>query len=137
MYDEIVLIDRIASETGYNVSYAEDTTIESSPVTGTAPKVYVGHIGIKVNQTTKDVYANGYNELENPSVLLTSIQFVCERAELTEVRTNIANAYKGFTPYTNDEDFSSLVFIEAHAIAKTGTKIWWQEIVGLIFPRIS
>jgi hypothetical protein len=137
MYDESLLMNVIRTNTGYSVEYAEDSTIDLINVnTVKTPRVYVGHIGIKL-EYPQYVYANGYNELENPEILLTSIQFICERSSLAVVRTNIANAYKGFTPFAGDSDYSSLVFIEGNMVAKTGTKVWWQEVVGLIFPRIS
>lgn len=137
MYDESLLMDVIRSQTGYSVDYAEDNTIDLINVnTVTAPRVYVGHIGIKV-QYPQNMYSNGYNELENPEILLTSIQFICERSILATVRTNIADSYNGFTPFVNDKEFSSMIFIEGNMVAKTGTKVWWQEVVGIIFPRFS
>jgi hypothetical protein len=127
----------IRTKTGYTVDYAEDSTIDLINVnTVSSPRVYIGHIGIKV-EYPQHIYSNGYNELENPEILLTSIQFICERNILATTRTNIANAYKGFTPFPNDGDYSSIVFIEGNMVAKTGTKVWWQEVVGLIFPRFS
>ena len=137
MYDESLLIDRIALHTGYIVDYAEDSTIDTlDPMSVTTPRVYIGHIGIKP-QHAQDVAINMYNGLENPSILYTTIQFVCERAELVSTRTAIAEAYAGFTPFVNDSDFSSVFLVEGNMIVKTGTKVWWQEVVGLVFPRIS
>lgn len=137
MYDESLLMNVIRTKTGYTVDYAEDSTIDLINVnTVSSPRVYVGHIGIKV-EYPQHIYSNGYNELENPEILITSIQFICERSALATTRTNIANAYKGFTPFPNDGDYSSIVFMEGNMVAKTGTKVWWQEVVGLIFPRFS
>jgi len=137
MYNEQLLIDVIKSKTSYIVELAEDSTIELVNVNSvTTPRVYVGHLGIKP-ENPNNYHVNGYNEFENPSILLTSIQFICDRNQLAEVRTNIAEAYRNFTPFAGDSDYSSLIFMEAQAIAKTGNKMWWQEIVGLIFPRIS
>lgn len=137
MYNEQLLIDVVKAKTGYFVELAEDRTIDLVNInTITSPRVYIGHIGVKPEHPN-DFHVNGYNEYDNPSILLTSIQFVCERDSLTEVRSNIAEAYKNFTPFEGDSEYSSLIFMEAQAIAKTGTKIWWQEVVGLIFPRIS
>jgi len=137
MYDESLLISVLSAKTGYSVSFAEDSTVDLINVnTVNTPRVYVGHIGIKV-QYPQNIYSNGYNELENPEVLYTSIQFICERNSLATVRNNIADAYKGFTPFDGDKEFSSMVFIEGNMVAKTGTKVWWQEVVGIIFPRFS
>ncbi len=137
MYDESLLIAHIASVTDFFVDYAEDSTIDTiDPMSVTTPRVYIGHIGIKP-QSVADTAINMYNGLENPSVLYTTIQFICERAELVSTRTAIAEAYAGFTPFINDSDFSSLFFVEGNMIVKTGTKVWWQEVVGLVFPRIS
>jgi len=137
MYDESLLIARIAQQTGFIVDYAEDSTIDTlDPMSVTTPRVYIGHIGIKP-QHANDTAINMYNGLENPSILYTTIQFVCERSSLVSTRTAIAEAYAGFTPFVNDSDFSSLFFVEGNMIVKTGTKVWWQEVVGLVFPRIS
>lgn len=137
MYDESLLITHIASATGFIVDYAEDSTIDTiDPNSVTTPRVYIGHIGIKP-QSAQDTAINMYNGLENPSVLYTTIQFICERSSLVATRTAIAEAYAGFTPFVADSDYSSLFFVEGNMIVKTGTKVWWQEVVGLVFPRIS
>ncbi len=134
MYPEITLMNLIATATGYTVKYAEDSAIDLLGTTGTV--VYVGHLGIKL-QYPEQLWANGYNELENPEILYTTIQYVCNRTDWHTVRANIAAAYQGFTPFPNDSDYSSMVFVEANVIAKSNTRIWAQEITGLIFPRIS
>ncbi len=134
MYPEITLINLIATATGYTTKYAEDSTIDLLGTTGTV--VYVGHLGIKL-QYPENLWANGYNELENPEILYTTIQYTCNRTDWHTVRSNIAAAYKGFTPFPNDSDYSSMVFIEASVIAKSNSRIWAQELVGIIFPRIS
>jgi hypothetical protein len=137
MYNESLLISRIQTLTGYSTTYAEEATLDSaSLLETTAPKVYVGHRGIKLKYPDQ-LWANGYTEFDNPQILITDILFLCERLTLDTVRTNIYNAYIGFTPFPNDSDFSSLVFIESNVLVKTRTKIWVQEVVGLIFPRIS
>jgi len=135
MYAESLLMDVIRTATGYTVDYAEDSTIDLLGA-DTITKVYVGHLGIKL-QYPNQLWADGYNELENPEILYTTIQYVCNRVNWHIVRSNIAAAYKGFTPFPNDSDYSSMVFVEASVIAKTNTKIWAQELVGIIFPRIS
>lgn len=137
MYNEILLIELIRDKTGYEVAYAPDQTIDLIGVNATDnPKVYVGHIGIKL-QHPEYLWSNGYNELENPEILLTHIQFICRRDEFAEVRTAIAEAYRGFTPFPNDSNYSSMVFIEANVVAKTSSKLWISEVVGIIFPRFS
>ena len=137
MYDESLLIQRITTQTGFIVNYAEDATIDmTDPSQVTTPRVYIGHIGIKP-QNAQNTVTNMYEGLENPSILYTTIQFICERNSLTATRTAIANAYAGFTPFVNDSDYSSLFFVEGNMLTRVGTKVWWQEVVGLIFPRIS
>ncbi len=137
MYNEIELINLIKTKTGFDTDFAPDATVNLlSATTSSAPKVYIGHIGIKL-QHPEQLWANGYNELENPEILLTHIQYVCERSSWAETRIAIANAYKGFTPFPFDSDYSSMVFVESSIVATTSTKIWASEVVGIIFPRIS
>jgi hypothetical protein len=135
MYAESLLITRLQT-TGYIVEYAEDTSTDLINIVSTTPRVYVGHVGIKL-QYPNQLWSNGYNELDNPEILLTSIQYICDRINWHTVRSNIAAAYKGFTPFANDGDYSSMVFVEASVLAKTNTKVWGQELVGIIFPRFS
>ncbi len=137
MFPESYLIDQIKSSTVYtDVTLAEDSVVDLIHQPLIEPRIFVGHLGIKL-QFPDGVWANGYRELENNEMLLTSIQWICSREDLPTVRTAIKKAYTGFSPYPNDGNFSSLVFMEASVVAKTSTKAWWQEIVGLVMPRIS
>lgn len=137
MFDESYLISRIKQKTGYqDVSYAEDSDINLIHLDVTSPRIYVGHLGIKL-QHPENLYANGYTELDNPEVLVTAIQFLCARSDLAKVRTKIKNAYIGYSPFPDDANYSSLVFLEASMVAKTSTKVWWSELIGLVMPRVS
>lgn len=137
MFEEKLLIDRIKSLTGYDTQLAIDAAINAvTEANDKTIKVFVGHIGIHV-QHKEYIYANGYNELENPQVLLTEIRIVCPRSELVTVRTNVANAYKNFSPFPFDSNYSSLVFMEAKLLSSTNNKINWSEYVGLVFPRFT
>lgn len=137
MYDELYLINQIKTSTGFtDVDYADETLIDLIHQELTAPRVFVGHLGIKLQQP-ENMYANGYNELENPEVLVTGIQFICQRSALAATRIAIKAAYTAFSPFPSDGDYSSLVFLEASTVAKTSTKIIWQELVGLVMPRVS
>jgi hypothetical protein len=136
MYDESILISQIKTSTGYtNVDYSVETTIDMIETDATLPRILVGHLGIRPEHPNQQ-YSNGYSELENPEILHTAIQFICLRTQLTTVRNAIKIAYTKFSPIDNP-DYSSLIFLEANVIAKTNDKIWWQEIVGCIFPRIT
>jgi len=137
MFDEKVIIDIIKTNTPYkDVQYAEETSIDLIHQELAAPRVYVGHLGIKL-QAPEDMQANGYNELDNQEILLTSILFICKRSELATVRNNIKAAYIKKSPYPDDSDYSSFMFLEASTVAKTSTKIIWQEIIGTLMPRVS
>lgn len=137
MFDESYLIDVIKNNSPYSdVDYADDSTIHLPHIELITPKIFVGHLGIQL-QNKEDTVADGYHEIENSEVLLTAIQVLCLRKELATVRTNIKKAYSGKSPFLDDSDYSSLVFMEASVVAKTSDKIWWQEIVGLIMPRVS
>jgi len=137
VYDEIELINVIIASTGYtNVGYAEETSAIDIHDNLLAPRIQVGHEGIKL-RNSEDTFSNMYSEIENQELLVTAIQFQCLRKDLAVVRTAIKQAYQGFTPYPNDSDYSSLSFLEAKVVMKTSDKIWWQEVVGLVMPRIS
>ncbi len=134
MFDETVLRDHISTVTGYSTALTSGLMVDtmlSSPVT----KVYVGHKGIKVKHP-EFLYANGYDEVENPCILITIVQIVCARSEFTTVRTAVQQAYKDFSPIDN-ADFSRLFFIEGNVLATTDSKILYEEFVGLMFPQIT
>jgi len=137
MFDEIYLINLIKDNTTYtNVWYADDNNIDLVHIDLLEPRILVGHLGIK-RQFPEDLEADGYHELQNQEILLTSIQLLCNRSDLSTVRTDIKKAYTGKSPYPTDGSYSNLVFMEASVIAKTGDKIWWQEILGLHMPQIA
>jgi len=137
MFDEIFLIDLIKSANPtYTVEYARDSDIDNIHKVVIQPLVYVGHVGIK-RQFPEDFIADGYHELDNSEILITTIQFLCKRAALVETRANIKRAYEKQSPFPNDSNYSSIVFMEASVVAKTGVNVWWQEIVGTVMPRIS
>lgn len=137
MLDEIFLINRIKSETGYtDVQYAVDSVSDLHKVALTQPKIYVGHLGIKLRYP-QNLDANGLVEIENPELLITAIQILCRREDLSEVRQKVKDAYVGYSPYPQDSDYSSITFLEATVVAKTNEKIWWQEVIGLEIPRVS
>jgi len=137
VYEEQLLINRIKSLTGYSAELALDMAIQgATEVNDTATKVFVSHIGIQV-QHKEFIFSNGYAELENPEVLLTEIRIVCPRDKLVTARTAVANAYKGFTPFPFDSNFSSIVFMEAKLLSSYSNKVNWSEYVGLVFPRFS
>ena len=135
MYDENWLVQLIKDETGYtDVSLAEDSVIDLTHEPLLTPKIYIGHLGIKL-ENPEDMHADGFKELENSEVLITAIQFLCLRSELPTVRTAIKAAWSNKSPFPNNSNFSSLFFMEASTVAKTSNKIWWQELIGLTMPR--
>lgn len=136
MYNESVLIDLLASKTGYITSYSPGRQIDLISTNEELPRLYVGHLGIQLQH--KDyLFSNGYAEYDNPEILLTEINYVCLRDNWADVRMNIRNAYTGFSPFPNDSDYSSLTFVEALSKGETNKKVWWSEVIGLIMPRIS
>ena len=136
MYDEKLLMDKIFEETGIPTSYTREATQDLLNNHEPVPRIYVGHIGIKL-QYPEELFANGYSELENQELLVTTIQLICLRTELHIIRPKIKNAYTGFSPFANDANYSSIVFISADTVAATNKKIWWVETVGCVMPRIS
>ena len=137
MMSEQYLIDLIKSKTPYtNVDFATDVGIDLVHTDATVPRIYVGTMGIKL-QYPETFFADSYKEAENQELQVTSIQFICLRSDLPTVRANIKNAYSGESPFPDDSNYSTLAFMEASVIAKTGTKVWFQENIGLVMPRLS
>lgn len=137
MYEEQLLIDRIKTSTGYSVELAIDSAInEITENNNKETKIFVGHIGIQ-KQHKETIFANGYEELEDPQILVTEIRIVCLRSQLVTVRTAIASSYRGFSPFPFDSNFSSLAFIEAKLLSSYNNKVNWSEYVGMVFPKFS
>jgi hypothetical protein len=138
MYPEELLIEVIKENTIYtNVSISEETDINIIAIPDALlPKIDVGHIGIKI-ENTADMSANAYDRIQNPQLLITQVKFICKRVDWVEVYNNIQAAVVGFTPYPNDATFGDLNFIEAFPITKAGDRVYWAIHYALQFPRIS
>lgn len=136
MYEESLLIAHLATATGYTVEYADDSIKDMSALGETLPTIYVGHLGIKPFQESSEItIASGYASLESRNILSTSISFICARSNFVTVRTAIKNAYETFT--VTDVNYSSLFLISGNVLAGTAAKIWYREVVGMIFPRVK
>ena len=139
MFSEQWLVDLIIAETGYfEVELAEDTGMDQfeEEITLGNPRVTVGHLGIGL-QKSQDFIFDTFHEIDNAEVLTTEIKFLCLREELPQVRAAIKTAYTGKSPYPADEGYGTIGFLGGKVVAKTNTKIVWQETVGFIMPRIS
>lgn len=136
MYNERTLINRLQTETGYTVTYSPGRQVDLLSTNETLPRLYVGHLGIQLFDKNT-LFSNGYVEYENPEILLTEVNYVCLRSNWAEVRTKIRAAYTGYSPFPDDADYSSITFVEAMIKGETNTKVWWNEVVGLVMPRIS
>jgi hypothetical protein len=136
MYSEQLLMDYIVTATGYEISLAEELSIKQTSHEVTIPKIQIGHYAIK-NQHPEHLFADGYKELEDSKILLTSLRFICLRTELATVWNTLYEAYRGFTPFPLDSDYSHIIYIEGNAVAKTHQHIIWEDILGIAFPRVS
>lgn len=139
MYKEEWLIDIIKNHTSpqyRDVNLAEETIADWVQLPLITPKIYVGHLGIKL-QYPESIWADAYSEHDNQEMLITTIQVLCKRADYPEVRTNIKTAYTGKTPFPEDANYSNLAFVEHSVVAKTGNKLHFQEVVGLIMPQLA
>ncbi|GEM_PF-5524462 len=131
------LIDTLKSRTGYrDIRYAQDSQVDLLNSHNIDPIILVGHLGIQL-QNPEDYIADGFHEIENSEILTTAIQFICRREILSEVRDKVKYGYSNQSPFGNDSNYSSLLFLRAEVVAKTNTKIWWSEVIGLIMPRVS
>jgi hypothetical protein len=136
MYNEAVLVARLADITGYTVTVSPGKQVDLINTTETLPRLYVGHLGIQL-QDKSNLFANGYMELENQELLVSEINYVCARDTWADTRKAIRQAYTGWSPFENDSNYSSLTFVEAICKGETNKKVWWSEVVGLVMPRIS
>ena len=134
MFEETALIYVIAAATGFSCKPTTDVTVQSLD-SSALPRVYVGHKGIKV-KFPEFLFANGYEEFDNPKILLTKIQIICLRSVFVATVQAVQEAYKNFSPI-NNADYSKLFFIQGDVLATTENSIWYEEEVGLIFPQIN
>jgi hypothetical protein len=133
MFEESQLIDLIGAETGFATKPTSDKVVQSMDAAG-APRVYVGHKGIRVKYP-EFLFANGYEEIDNPKILLTRIQIVCLRSVFVATVQAVQEAYRNFSPI-NNSDYSKLFFIDGQVLTTTESSIWYEEEVGLIYPAI-
>jgi len=133
MFEESALIDLIMAETGFVTKPTSDKVVQTLDSSG-APRIYVGHKGIRVKHP-EFLFANGYEEYDNPKVLLTKIQIICLRSVFVATVQAVQEAYRNFSPI-NDSDYSKLFFIDGQILATTENSIWYEEEVGLIYPAI-
>jgi hypothetical protein len=134
MFEESQLIDLIEASTGFVTSQTTDSVVQTLNSIS-SPRVYVGHKGVMV-KNPNFLFANGYEEYDNPKVLLTKIQIICLRSIFVDTLLKVQAAYKNFSP-VNDADYSRLFFIQGNVLANTENSIWYEEEVGLIFPAIT
>lgn len=138
MFEEETLIQYLKDETGYDVKLTDQKQIDS--LLGTEndlleAKIFVGHKSIRL-QNPNELWSDGYEELQNPQILLTEINILCKRKHLVTVRTNIYRAYSKFDPVPQDSSFSRLTLVQADLALISGINVYWREIVGMVFPRI-
>ncbi len=139
MFAETFLVDRLTTMTPYEVFISPGINIDYlGEAHDDIPKLYVGHLGIKLKSSRiDDMFANGYREIDNPEFLMTEINYVCLNSMWPEVRRRIKLAYQNWSPFLDESDYSSLVFIEAKKKGIMGERVWWNEVVGLVMPRIT
>lgn len=137
MMTEEYLIDLIKTKTSYtDVSVADDSAADLINLPLSAPRIMVSTMGIKL-QYPETFFTDAYKGTENQELQVSSIQFICFRTDLPTVRQAIKDAYTGESPFPLDSNYSSLNFMEGNVVAKTGTKVWFAELIGLVMPRIS
>lgn len=142
-YDESILIDWLKAKLPtlsvkyseeynsiYNAYFANNTTL-------TSPIIYVGHTDDGVGQGNDMVHSDGYAELDSPTMLLSEIQILCKREDLSELLSSVKEAMHGFTPFRGDGDYSSAVYRGATKVAASGKFVWWSLSYGVNMPRIS
>jgi len=138
MFEEQTLIEFLKARTDYDVSLTDQKQIDS--LLGTEndllkAKVFIGHKSIRL-QNPNELWSDGYQELENPQVLLTEINILCKRSHLVTVRTNIYKAYTSFDPVPQDTSFSRLTLVQSDLALISGINVFWREVVVMVFPRI-
>jgi len=137
MIEESWLVNLLKERTSYsNIVLADDVAIDLIHLSVDTPRIFVGTVGIKL-QYPETFFADAYKELENQELQVFSVQFICKRSDLATVRNNIKIAYTGQSPFPLDSNYSSVAFMEASLVAKTSTKVWFQELLGVVMPRIS
>lgn len=138
MFEEQSLIQHLKNKTNYEVFLTDQKQIDSflgNENDLLDAKIFVGHKSIRL-QNPNELWSDGYQELENPQVLLTEINILCKRNHLVTVRTNIYKAYTSFDPVPQDTSFSRLTLVQSDLAVINGINVFWREVVGMVFPRI-
>jgi hypothetical protein len=142
-YDESILIAWLKAKLPTTVvKYSEEynsiyNTYFVSSTALTSPILYVGHTDDGIGQGNDMVHSDGYMEIDSPTMLLSEIQILCKRAELSELISSVKEAMHGFTPFRGDGDYSSAVYRGATKVAASGKFVWWSLSYGINMPRIS
>jgi len=142
-YDESILIDWLKAKLPTKtIKYSEEynsiyNAYFVSTTALTNPILYVGHTDDGVGQGNDLVRSDGYLELDSPTMLLSEIQILCKREDLSELLSSVKEAMHGFTPFRGDGDYSSAVYRGATKVAASGKFVWWSLSYGVNMPRIS
>ncbi len=137
LYEEQLFVDYLRTKlTTYEVELSKETNFDQTSSGDTSVRIFFGHLGEHLHNP-EAVWADSYRELDNECMVISEIQVCCQRSSLVTVVNAVKAAYKGWTPFPGDGNFSSMAFLKGQVATYAGDKVWWSEQVGVITPRIS
>ena len=137
LYEEQLFIDYLRSMLPtYFIDLSQENNFDETSIADITPRIYFGHLGEHLHMPD-GVWSDGYRELDNQCMLISELQICTLRSSLVTTVNAVKTAYKGWTPYPGDGNYSSMSFLKSSVAAYTANKIWWSEHVGVIIPRIS
>ena len=137
LYEEQLFVDYLAAELPtYVVSLTDENSFDETSSGDSSVRVKFGHLGATL-QNPEAVWEDSYRELDNDCRIISEIQIFCLRSEFVTVVNAVKAAYKGWTPFPGDGNYSSMAFLKGAVAAYQGNKIIWSEQVMIVTPRIS
>ncbi len=137
LYQEQLFVDHLAAALpDYIVGLTQELNNDETANGDDNVYVYFGHLGEHL-KNPEAVWADSYRELDNECMVISEIQILCPRSSLVTVVNAVNTAYKGWTPFPGDGNYSSMSFLKAAVATYSAEKILWAEQVAIVTPRIS
>jgi hypothetical protein len=137
LYDEQLFVDHLQAQLPtYIVSLTNENNFDETSANDQTVRIFFGHLGEHL-KNPEAVWADSYRELDNECMVISEIQVCCPRSSFITVINAVKTAYKGWTPFPGDGNYSSMSFLKGAVATYAAGKIWWSEQVMIVTPRIS
>lgn len=137
LYEEQLFIEYLTVKLPtYVIALSNENNFDQTSSGDDTVRVFFGHLGEHL-KNPEGVWADAYREIDNECMIISELQVCCKRSSFITVINALKAAYKGWTPFPGDGNYSSMSFLKGAVATYTGDKIWWSEQVGIVTPRIS